>query len=177
MNFDIQQYAKKVLILLTGGTITKQYDPHDAKLDNDSTDEELITHLMANARVSKYEYYVCPICSVDSNQMDEDRIRMLKTFIINDMGRNDKIVVVHGTDRMVDVATKLGTIPGKTIVFTGAIIPECVRGSDAVFNLGFAYSCAKILDQGTYVAMNGNVFNHENVEKNSLNQTFVYTGD
>ncbi len=55
---------------------------------------------------------------------------------------------------------------GKTIVFTGAMIPYEIANSDAFFNLGFACSAAQLLPPGVHVAMNGKVFAWDNVQKN-----------
>ena len=58
------------------------------------------------------------------------------------------------------------TWEGKTAVFTGAWLPLAYKDSDAEFDLGFAYACAKIKPPGVYVAMNGECFDANNVTKN-----------
>ena len=60
----------------------------------------------------------------------------------------------------------------KTIVFTGAMIPHSVQGSDALFNLGFALAAAQSLPANTYVAMNGRVFDWQEVQKNKVAGVF-----
>ncbi len=60
----------------------------------------------------------------------------------------------------------LGVISDKTIVFTGAMQPARMRNSDAPFNLGFAIGALQCLDCGIYLAMNGQIFNANNVQKN-----------
>ncbi len=49
-------------------------------------------------------------------------------------------------------------VPGKTIVFTGAMIPYAFGSSDGLFNLGRALSFVQVLPQGVYLAMNGKCF-------------------
>ena len=44
--------------------------------------------------------------------------------------------------------------------------PARMRHTDAVFNLGFAVACVQTLPEGIYIAMNGNIFTPDNVEKN-----------
>jgi L-asparaginase len=58
------------------------------------------------------------------------------------------------------------TVPDKTIVLTGAMIPIAFGSSDGLFNLGGALSVAQVLPPGVYVAMNGRVFDWDNVVKN-----------
>ena len=53
----------------------------------------------------------------------------------------------------------------KTIVLLGGAIPANKEGSDALFNLGAAFTASQLLPQGVYVVMNGKIFNWENVIK------------
>jgi len=54
----------------------------------------------------------------------------------------------------------------KTIVLTGAMIPVRFGSSDGLFNMGSALSFVQALPSGVYIAMNGQIFNQENVRKN-----------
>ena len=65
------------------------------------------------------------------------------------------------TARMVADAVK-----DKTIVLTGAMIPVKFGSSDGLFNMGSALSFVQALPPGVYIAMNGQIFNQENVKKN-----------
>ena len=56
--------------------------------------------------------------------------------------------------------------PGKTIVLTGAMVPYAIKGSDALFNLGFACAAAQTLAAGVWIAMNGRVHRWDDVRKN-----------
>ena len=78
----------------------------------------------------------------------------------------DKVLVTHGTDTMVDTAKVLATIPGKTIVLTGALNPARFRGSDAEFNIGTAVGAVQSLPPGVYIAMNGRIWDPAKVRKN-----------
>ena len=55
----------------------------------------------------------------------------------------------------------------KTIVLTGAMVPYAVTGSDAMFNLGCAFSAVQLLDPGVHIVMNGRVFPAGSVRKNT----------
>ena len=76
------------------------------------------------------------------------------------------MLVTHGTDSMVETAKVLASIPGKTIVLTGALNPARFRGSDAEFNIGTAVGAVQSLPSGVYIAMNGRIWDPATVRKN-----------
>jgi L-asparaginase len=82
----------------------------------------------------------------------------------------ERIVVTHGTDTMVETAQTLAhAFPGnagKTIVLTGAMVPYAFGSSDGLFNLGSALSFVQVLPAGVYIAMNGRCFDSGRVRKN-----------
>lgn len=79
----------------------------------------------------------------------------------------DRIIITHGTDTMVETAKILGReIKNKTIVLLGAMTPFVFKKSDALFNLGGAVAAVQALPVGVYIAMNGKIFNWDNVRKN-----------
>ena len=85
----------------------------------------------------------------------------------------DKILITHGTDKMVNTAKVLGqSIKNKTIVLTGAIIPYAFGSSDGMFNLGSALAFVQTLHYGVYISMNGRIFNWDNARKNKKNGNF-----
>lgn len=76
------------------------------------------------------------------------------------------VLVTHGTDSMVQTGQVLKSITDKTIVMTGALSPARFRGSDAEFNIGCAIGAVQSLPSGVYIAMNGRIWNPEQVRKN-----------
>ncbi len=79
----------------------------------------------------------------------------------------ERIVITHGTDTMVETAAVLGEAGlAKTIVLTGAMVPYIFNNSDAVFNLGCAVTAVQLLPHGVYIAMNGRTFLWDKVRKN-----------
>ena len=82
------------------------------------------------------------------------------------------LVVIHGTDTMAQSAAALAGIPGKTIVFTGAMSPARFRQTDAPFNTGFAIAAALTAAPGIYVAMGGRLYPHDQVRKNRAQGRF-----
>ena len=95
---------------------------------------------------------------------DEDRQIILQECT---KSKEDRIIITHGTDTMVETARTLGNvIKNKTIVLLGAMTPYNQKDSDALFNLGFAVAAVQTLPFGVYIVMDGKVFNWNNVKKN-----------
>ena len=156
-----------IKILITGGTIDKEYDPITGGLIFSKS------HLsnMLNQVRCKMRYVLEEIMLKDSLQMmTEDREEILKTCIVCPENR---IIITHGTDTMIETARFLGNdVKGKTVVLVGAMIPYAFGASDALFNLGCAFSAVQALQQGVYITMNGNIFHWDNVRKNKQSGEF-----
>lgn len=151
-----------VRVFVTGGTFDKEYDERTGSLFfKDSHLKQMLE--LGRCRVP---LEVRSLMMVDSLEMDEDD----REVIINQCRKckPQRIVITHGTDTMEVTARALGEagIEGKTIVLTGAMIPFAFGSSDGLFNLGAALAFAQSLPAGVYVAMNGRVFDWDNVRKN-----------
>lgn len=154
-------------IIVTGGTFDKQYDAIKGEL---TFKHSHLPAILAQARVT------VPIALeinqlIDSLEMlDEHRASVLAACRT---APEKCIVIIHGTDTMTQTAAVIGNAGlSKTVVFTGAMIPYSVQGSDALFNLGFALAAAQSLATDTYIAMNGRVFNWREVHKNKVDGVF-----
>jgi L-asparaginase len=78
-----------------------------------------------------------------------------------------KILITHGTFTMEDTAKYIGKLNlNKTIVLVGSFILGSSAETDAPFNLGYALSSLQLLKPDVYIAMNGQIFNWNNVSKN-----------
>ena len=155
-------------IIVTGGTFDKHYDAIKGEL---TFKDSHLPAILEQARV-KVPVSIEVNQLIDSLQMtDEHRQRVLDACRA---ASERSIVVVHGTDTMVETASVVGRASvDKTIVFTGAMIPYSVQGSDALFNLGFALAMAQALPAGAYVAMNGKVFPWNDVRKDKQSGEFL----
>ncbi len=151
----------KIKVLITGGTIDKVYNELTGELVFDQT--HIVDMLNRGRSMVQTESKV--LFLKDSLEMnDEDRNLILSKCL--DCSE-DTIVITHGTDTMVETAKLLGSkIKDKTIVLFGAMIPYSVNHSDALFNLGGALSAVQSRENGVYIAMNGQVFDWNNVHKN-----------
>jgi L-asparaginase len=148
-------------ILATGGTFDKHYDEIAGKLwFGDSHLPDVIKRARITLPVAFEQ-----VALLDSLDMkDEDRQRVLASC---SAAPEKAIVIIHGTDTMRETGEVLGNARlDKTIILTGAMIPYEIANSDAFFNFGFACGVAQTLPAGVYVAMNGQVFEWHNVQKN-----------
>lgn len=147
-------------ILTTGGTFDKIY--HDA-LSEFSIGEPMADELLQEAGVN-LAYSVDSVLKKDSLELtDADRAQLCEQVM---RSPHQHILIIHGTDTMALTAQQLAAITNKTVVLTGAMQPARMRKSDAPFNLGFAIGALQCLDSGIYIAMNGRIFNANNVQKN-----------
>lgn len=159
-----------IRILITGGTFDKEYDEIRGTLFFDETH---IPELLQLGRC-RLKVEVETLMMIDSLEMSaEDRIRIAERC--RDC-EEDRVVITHGTDTMVDTARVLAeTCPEKTVVLTGAMIPFAFGSSDGLFNVGSALSFAQVLPPGVFVAMNGRFFEWDRVRKDRERGVFEET--
>ncbi|MBZ2169267.1 asparaginase domain-containing protein [Marinobacter sp. F4216] len=149
-----------IQILTTGGTIDKVYFDANSEFSvGDPTVPEMLTE--SNIHDG---YELKEVLRKDSLEMTEDDRQAV--FQAASESPSDRILITHGTDTMAETASVLSKLEGKTIVLFGAMQPARMRRTDALFNLGFAWSAVSLLPPGVYIAMNGEVFEAGSVRKN-----------
>ena len=146
---------------MCGGTFDKQYDEITGRLFFKDT---YVPEMLRLGR-SRVDVVTQTLMMMDSLEMSvADRALIVRHC---QASGEDRIVITHGTDTMVETAAALAAaITGKTIVLTGAMIPYAFGSSDGLFNLGSALSFAQVLPAGVYLAMNGTPFPWNGVRKN-----------
>ena len=156
-----------IRIFITGGTFDKEYNELNGKLYFKDTH----LHEMLKLGRCRVEVDIRTLMMIDSLEMtDEDRTLIVQQCTKSD---EDRIVITHGTDTMVETATVLAKANiNKTIVITSAMIPYKFGSSDGLFNLGSALAFVQTLPHGVYIAMNGKYFNWDNVRKNRATAQF-----
>ena len=150
----------KVAILTTGGTFDKVY--FDANSEY-SIGDPCITSILDEGNVNS-NYRIQSILKKDSLDITSKERHIIKNSVQE--CEEERIIIIHGTDTMVETAKSLEDIKDKTIVLTGAMQPARFKKSDAIFNSGFALAAVQILENGVYITMNGMVFRSDNVKKN-----------
>jgi len=152
-----------ILIINTGGTFNKRYNPIKGELQvpDDSLALEGVLKYFYNLK-----YKIKNIIHKDSLDMNDiDRQEIVKTI---QNSPNKKILIIHGTDTMDKTAKFLEQkIKDRCIVLTGAMVPFSINMVEATANIataiGYILNCQ---NSGVYIAMHGLVDIHYRVFKN-----------
>jgi L-asparaginase len=127
-------------IIVTGGTFDKHYDAIKGEL---TFKETHLPAILEQARVT------VPV-AIEINQLidslhmtDEHRRACSPPAARRPRARSSSSTAPTRWPRRAQVVGPRGA--RKTVVFTGAMIPYSVQGSDALFNLGFALALAQAL--------------------------------
>ena len=153
---------KKILIINTGGTFNKVYNPLTGDLDIERSGKAI----KAIAKAWLTEFEIKNIIGKDSLDLtDEDRTTIIKT--IQD-SREKNIIIIHGTDTIDKTAMciKNANIE-KNIVLTGAMVPYSVNPIESVANLASSYGYLQNYNiKGVCISMNGIIKDYKRVVKN-----------
>lgn len=149
-----------IKILITGGTLDKEYDPLKGKIVLKKTHlQEILQRANNKTDVVFEEAMLVDSLDITETQRQEILQRCKDS-------KEDRIIITHGTDTMVETAKLLGeNIKDKTIVLTGSMVPYRFKDSDVLFNLGSAFAAVQTLPQGVFIAMQGKIFTWDNVKK------------
>ena len=160
---------KKILLISTGGTFNKVYQPINGELlvDNTATALENIA--------SKWlcEFEIINIIGKDSLHINnQDRLLLLATI---NHSRYDDIIIIHGTDSMNITAEYLADEElEKCIVLTGAMVPYSIDPVEATANLASAFGYLQTLNKdGIYITMNGIFGPYNKIQKDRKIGKFI----
>lgn len=158
----------KILFIQTGGTIDKDY-PKLIKGQGFEITSPAFSRILKKINPA-FEYEIVILFKKDSLEItDSDRKKIKEVCVNSDAA---KIIITHGTDTMIETAQYLSVISDKAIVLTGSFLPEKFSDSDAEFNLGTAVGALNILKTGVFIAMNGRIFPHNKVKRDSSTGRF-----
>jgi len=153
----------KILIVNTGGTFNKIYNPIKGTLDIDR-EANSIKSILSAIKVEKYK--LINIIGKDSLDITkQDRMQLLDTIV---QYNYKKIIIIHGTDTIDKTAKFLDKyIKNKQIILTGAMVPFSIDPIEATSNfslaLGYIQSNKK---NGIYIAMHSFVKLYKDIYKN-----------
>ncbi|WP_029407570.1 asparaginase domain-containing protein [Thiomicrorhabdus sp. Milos-T2] len=150
-------------LLITGGTLDKDYHAIRGELVFSETH---LSELLSEANTT-LDIQSQVLMLKDSLEMtDTDREIIYQACLTS---HHSHIVITHGTDTMCQTAEYLLNRPGllnKTIVLTGAMRPFKLGNSDASFNIASALMAVQLAKPSVYIAMNGQLFTAQQVQKN-----------
>jgi L-asparaginase len=165
-----RDFQLMIRIFITGGTLDKRY--------NELNGELFFAHTHIPAMLEQARCTLTAVTeqlllkdSLDMTGADREKIRSACLAV-----PEEKIMITHGTDTMVETAKHLAPSLAhrKTVVLFGAMIPFSIGCSDALFNFGCAAAAVQILPPGVYITMNGRIFNWDNVHKLREEGRFEY---
>lgn len=154
---------KNILIINTGGTFNKQYNPLNGSLvikeNNDCVEEILKSSHVQGVELQGIIYKD----SLDITVKDRE-------LLVDFIGKSEykKILIIHGTDTIDQTALYLDkNIQNKQIILTGAMIPYSISKTEAISNLmmGYGYLLSHKTN-GVRIAMHGMVKKHTHIRKN-----------
>jgi len=157
-----------MLILNSGGTFNKRYNKKTGNLD-------VPYDSIAVDNILKYidaDYDMAGVIFKDSLEMDINDRKMLASIIME--SKDDKFIIVHGTDTMKQTAEFLNEIfDDRKIILTGAMKPFEIDKVEATLNLGLSIGFVKACEKnGIYICMNGYIEPWDKLEKNTQQGRF-----
>jgi len=163
------QIDNKILIVNTGGTFNKIYDPIKGELFVDKNSKALDE--LASKWLCKFEIInILGKDSLDLNQQDREVIlNTINKYLYN------KIIIIHGTDTMHLTAEFLdSTKLEKKIILTGAMVPYSINPVEATANLASSFGYLQNLTQnGIFIVMNSLFGEYSNIIKDRKNGKFI----
>ena len=152
-----------MLIINTGGTFNKRYNPIKGELEvpkDSNALEDVLKHFY------NLKYEIKNIIHKDSLKMQMSDREEIVELITNTSYK--KILIVHGTDTIKKTAEFLEKyINDRVIILTGAMVPYSIDSTEANANLsmsiGYLLSSNK---NGIYISMHGLIDTHNRVFKN-----------
>ena len=161
---------KKLQIFTTGGTVDKVY--FDA-LSEYQIGDPVVGSVLDRMNVG-FEFCVDELMRLDSLDMTDVHRQTIQQRVSDSDA--EYILIMHGTDGMVETAGWLDDITNKKIIFTGAMKPTAFAETDAVFNIGCAVGALQVVADGVYIVMSGQVFAADQVVKNRAEHRFETVG-
>jgi len=151
-----------MLILNSGGTFNKRYNPISGELEV-PYDNYAIERILESVSC---EYDLAGVVYKDSLEMNTDDRKMLANIILE--SQENKFLVVHGTDTMHLSAEFFNEIfDDRIIVLTGAMKPFEIDTVESTLNLGMAMGFLNAATEtGVYICMNGYIERWNKIEKN-----------
>jgi len=159
----------RILLISSGGTFNKVYDPLNGRLIIDKTSSAVKE--IASRWLCKFD--LVNMIGKDSLEIsDHDRLELL-TLI--SQSEYKKIIIIHGTDTMTVTAEYLAkAMLDKQLILTGAMVPYSIDPVEATANLSSSFGYLQTLNNnGIYIVMNGIFGSYEKIKKDRKKGKFI----
>ena len=157
-----------MLILNSGGTLNKRYNPLNGELEI-PYDNDVLERILSSV---DSEYNLAGVVYKDSLEMDINDRKMLTNIIME--STDDIFIIVHGTDTIDVTAEFLSAIfEDRKIILVGAMNPFEIDNVEASLNIGMAIGFAKAVENfGIFICMSGYVEIWDMIKKNRVEGKF-----
>ena len=138
--------------------------------------EPQIARCLKLLRLPEVEVTVEQLMNKDSLDMTAADRECIADHVAAAAANNLPVLVTHGTDTMVETGKVVSArLPDLTtaVVFTGAMTPFGIEGSDAMQNLTEALLATQLVQPGVYLSFHGEVFPIARVQKDREHSRFV----
>lgn len=167
---------RRLCVISTGGTIEKTYDELEGVLENRFS---VLDVMLASLQIKHLQITRVRLMNKDSLTMTSEDHDLIATRAGEAAETHDGVIVVHGTDRLVQSGERMVELlgaPRVPIVLTGAMRPYELRRTDALQNLTEALMAVQILEPGVWVVMHSRALKFPGVVKDYALGTFVRGG-
>jgi len=159
----------KFLVLNTGGTFNKVYNPILGTLDINENNK-IIKNIFNKSKIK--EIKIDGLIYKDSLDLTNEDRSLLVSYLKE--SKYNKIIIIHGTDTIDITANYLNKyIKNKKIILTASMVPYSIDGVEATANLllsyGFLLNCKK---NNIYIGMHGAVKKFNKIKKNRKKGVF-----
>ena len=173
----IMEGMHHVALLTTGGTIEKRYIEQDGSMVNT---EPQIRRCLAQLRLPETDIAVEELMNKDSLVMTGADRSLIAEHVVAHVSVGTPVLVTHGTDTVVEtglvVEAALAHLPRPArvpVIFTGAMTPFGIEGSDALQNLTEALLATRLMPSGVFLAFHGEIYPIRSVRKDRERSRFV----
>jgi L-asparaginase len=167
----------RVALLTTGGTIEKRYVEQAGSMENT---EPQMRRCLSMLRLPNTDITVEELMNKDSLVMTAEDRALIAVHVQRHASAGTPVLVTHGTDTVVEtgrvVEAALAQLPRRALVpviFTGAMTPFGIEGSDALQNLTEALLATRLLTSGVFLAFHGEIFTIGHVRKDREQSRFI----
>ncbi len=160
-----------VTVFQMGGEIDKHYENSKVSFGEPST-----LRIFQDLPFVGFTYDVRTVCRKDGSSVtssDRDRLADACTKV-----KSNKILITHGIKGAIETALVLRRVEAlgsKTILVTGSRVPDCMKGTDATFNIGVAVGALNVLRRGVFVSMNGRIFESSKCKLDENSRSIIST--
>lgn len=164
---------RRIALITTGGTIEKTYDEAEGHLRNEAN---VLDVMLNKLELPAMEIERISLMNKDSLDMTAEDHKQIVSAVESAMAKSDAVLVVHGTDRLVETGEHLHAAFKELscpVILTGAMRPYELRRTDAMQNLTEALLASHLLDPGIWCVMHNRALRFPGIRKDRQRMTFV----